>query len=201
MALDKEKPKRAKKTRTVDKWKKKQWFQIIAPKDFDEKALGETIAEKEKNLIGRTIEVNLGDLTGQRQKRHIKITFKVNQIEGTRAKTAIVGHKISHGFLNRLVRRRASKIELTQFLALEGGKRLKVKTMVLSLKKLGRKQERALANELKDRIEKAYRKKAPEQAQQEFIFGAAASKLFKQLKKIAPLKRVEVIESKLIEGK
>ncbi len=200
MAIDKKK-KRGAKARTVDKWKKKQWFQLIAPKEFDEKQLGETVAEKEKNLMNRTVRVNLGDLTGQRQRRHVSVTFKVNQVEGSRAKTFVLGHKVSHGFLNRMIRRRMSKIELTQVIDTSDGKKLKIKSVVLSLKKLGKRQETALVNELRARIEKGYKKKTATIVQQELIFGVAASKLFKQLKKIAPLKRVAIIESRLIEGK
>ena len=39
------------------------------------------------------------------------------------------------------------------------------------------------------------------QISQEIIFGATASKIFKQLTKIAPLRRVEIIKSRLLEGK
>ena len=201
MALEKEKPKQAKKTRTVDKWKKKQWFELIAPKEFDEKQLGETVAEKEKTLVNRVVKVNLGDLTGQRQRRHITVSFKVASLEGKRAKTFVVGHEMGHGFLNRLVRRRMSKLEVTQVVETEDGKKLKVKSIVLSVRKLARKQQTALRNTLRDSMQKSCKKKPLVQLQQELIFGVAASKVFKQLKKIAPLRRVEVTESRLVEGK
>ncbi len=197
MAVDKEKPKPSKKTRTVDKWKRKQWFELVAPKEFDERQLGETVAEKEKNLANRVLKVNLGDLTGQRQRRHITVAFKVAGIEGKRAKTFVLGHKMSPGFLNRLVRRRMSKVEVTQIVETADGRKLKVKSIALSLRKLARNQETDLRNALRERMGKGCRKKQLTQLQQELIFGVAASKLFKQLKKIAPLRRVEVVESRL----
>jgi len=196
-----QKQKPVKKGRTVDKWKKKQWFNIIAPSDFDRKLLGETVAEKTKNVEGRIIKVDMGQLTGQRQKRHISILFKVNKVEGNNASCMTAGHTTSHGFLNRLVRRRMSKIETIQRLDTSDGKRVKVKAITLSQRKLTRKQETAMRKIVEESIEKAAHKKTYSQLSQELIFGVLASKIFKQLTKIAPVKRVEVIESKLLEGK
>ena len=199
----KEKPgkKIRKKGRTVDKWKKKQWYNIIAPNDFDRKLLGETIAEKPKNLLGRIIRVDLGQLTGQRQKRHIRILFKVVKVEGNNASCDVIGHGISHGFMNRLVRRRMSKIELVQTVKTSDQKKFKIKTAALSVRKLNRKQETAIRKKMEEYLKKSAQKKPFSQFSQEVIFGVVSSKLFKQLTKIAPLKRVEITKSRLLEGK
>jgi len=197
----KEKKKVIKKVRTVDKWKKKQWYNIVAPAEFDKKLLGETIAEKPKNIVGRVITVDLGQLTGQRQKRHISILFKVEKVEGNNASCQTIGHKVSHGFLNRLVRRRMSKIELVQTVKTSDGKRVKVKSLALSVRKLSRNQLADIRKSMAEMVGKAVEKKPFVQASQEIIFGAIASKIFKQLTKIAPLRRVEIIKSRLLEGK
>ena len=47
-----------KRKKTVDKWKKKKWFKIIAPKQFNEVVLGETPAEKETQVINRVVEAS-----------------------------------------------------------------------------------------------------------------------------------------------
>ncbi len=190
-----------KKGRTFDKWKKKQWYNLIAPNEFDKKLLGETVAEKPKNIVGRVITIDLGQLTGQRQKRHISVLFKVEKVEGNNASCQVVGHKISQGFLNRLVRRRMSKIETVQTVECADKRRLKVKSIALTVKKLGRKQRTIIRKKMSEGIEKAGQKKSFPQFSQEIVFGVIASKLFKQLIKIAPLKRVEIIKSRVLEGK
>ena len=197
----KQRQKPRKKGRTVDKWKKKQWFNLVAPNEFDRKPLGETVAEKPKNVVGRVITVDLGQLTGQRQKRHISVLFKVEKVEGKNASCQIVGHSISHGFLNRLVRRRMSKIETVQAVECSDKKRLRIKSMALTVKKLSRKQQTAIRKKMIEAIANAAQKKSFGQFSQEIVFGVIASKLFKQLIKIAPLKRVEIIKSKVLEGK
>ena len=186
--------------RTVDKWKRKKWFKIFAPKDFDKKEIGETPAEKEKHVLGRTILVNLGILTGERQKRHITLTFKINDLKGQQAFTEIVKHEISGSYLNRMVRRKMSKIEAVQTVTTKDGKKIKVKTIALSQKKLNRKQETVIRKEIIARIDKSAKKRDFAPLFQLIVFGVLASKIFKELKTIAPLKRVEIVKSAVLEG-
>ncbi len=189
-----------KKGKAIDKWKRKQWYTLVAPAEFDRKVLGETVAEKPKNLMSRTIVSDLGQLTGQRQKRYVKVVFQVEKVEGNNANCKTAGHEVSFSFLNRLLRRRTSKVEVVQTVETEDKARMRVKTVALSVRKLTRKQERSIRKFVSEFIERAAGKKGFQQFSQELIFGALASKLFKQVSKIAPLKRVEVIKSRLMEG-
>jgi len=45
------------KTKVVDKWKEKSWFEVIAPNYIVEKSLGETPASDPEKLYGRVIEM------------------------------------------------------------------------------------------------------------------------------------------------
>ena len=190
-----------KKGRTVDKWKKKQWFNIVAPDEFSKAIIGETVGERPKNVEGRIIRVDLGQLAGQRQKRYISVLFRIERVEGNNANCITLGHEASPGFVNRLVRRRTSKIEIVQTLETADKKKVHVKTIALSARKLSRQQEADIRKSMGDMVEKAVEKKPFVEVSQEMIFGAIAAKVFKHLTKIAPIKRVEVIKSRLIEGK
>src|SRR3989338_5004185 len=101
-------PKTRKKT--ADKWKKKAWYTIVAPEEFEGKEIGETISEKAEMLLGRVILVNGRDLANQPKKQHIKIKFKVKTTSGNKAHTEAVGHIIKDDFIRRLIRRRSSKV-------------------------------------------------------------------------------------------
>ncbi len=193
------KKKRASAKRTVDKWKRKKWFKVIAPKEFDNKELAETPAEKEKTVMGRTIKANLGDLTGERQKRHITVKFKVFEVQGQMAHTQLVEHVVTPGYVIRLVRRRSSKIEAVQTVTTKDGKKMKIKTIALSQKKLDKRQETAIRKGLIDGIEKSAAEKDFSPFIQLVVFGVLASKMFKDLKKIAPLKRVEIARALVLE--
>ncbi|MDP6670610.1 MAG: 30S ribosomal protein S3ae, partial [archaeon] len=184
------KRKRASAKRTVDKWKRKKWFKVYSSKEFDQKEIAETPAEKEKTIPGRSIKANLGDLTGERQKRHITITFKITEVKGQQAYTEIVKHEASHGYINRLVRRKSSKIEAVQTVVTKDNRKVKVKTLALSQRKLDRRQEMAIRKGIVESVEISAAKNDFSPFIQLVVFGVLASKLFKDLKKVAPLKRV-----------
>src|SRR3989338_6130015 len=108
---EKAKPKAKKKT--VDKWKKKIWYTLYAPAYFDNKPLGETIAEKPEQVSNRTIVVSGRDLNPAK-KTNASLRFKVKEVQGNKAYTETMGHEVAEGFVRRLVRRRGSKIECVQ---------------------------------------------------------------------------------------
>ena len=47
-------------------WKQKKLYKITAPTSFDQQEIGGTMASNESSLIGRTIEMSLKDLTGDK---------------------------------------------------------------------------------------------------------------------------------------
>ena len=67
-------------------------------------------------------------------------------------------------------------------------------------KKATKKQCTALRLAMKDTLEKTTKKKLFGQLVQELAFGITSSKMFKLMKKIVPLKRVEIVKSSLVEG-
>ncbi|MDD5147987.1 MAG: hypothetical protein PHH08_00810 [Candidatus ainarchaeum sp.] len=185
------------KRTTLDKWKRKKWFKIVAPAEFNKTELGETIVEKPKNLLGRTIRMNLGDLSGQKTKRHITVTFKVNNVEGQQAATEVVGHEINPSFMIRMTRRRTSKMEVVQTIETSDKKKIRIKTIALSVKKLAAKQETAIRNLIRQEMENHCTKKNYDQLMQELVFGSLAAKLFKTVKAIAPVRRLEIVKSQI----
>jgi small subunit ribosomal protein S3Ae len=195
-----EKKKRViKKTPTVDKWKKKKWYTIFASPEFDKKEIGKTPAEKPGLVSGRIVKASLGLLTNQRQKRHITVTFMVNDVQGDNAYTIISGHFITPSYINRMVRRRNSKMETVQTASTADKKKLKIKAVTISSKKLDAEQETTIRKMMVKEIAQTIKKKDFNQAIQETIFGVVAAKVFKQAKKIAQLKRVEIVKSQIVE--
>ena len=68
------------KKKTADKWKKKSWYTVVAPEEFERREIGETVAEKPEMIIGRIINISGRDLANQPKKQHISILFKVNDV-------------------------------------------------------------------------------------------------------------------------
>ncbi|MEK6973579.1 MAG: 30S ribosomal protein S3ae [archaeon] len=190
----------AKMQAVVDKWKRKIWFTILAPKAFDLREIGETPAVKDVNLINRVILVNLGQITGQKNFKHISMRFKVNSIKGTNAYTDIDGHVINPGYIHRLVSRRKSKIFGTLNVETADKKKLRVSALTLT----GIKVEKGKESEVRKLMLEAVKEKAKhsdyDKFVQEMIFGNLASDIFKKVKDIAPIKRIEITKSKILNA-
>ncbi len=112
---------------------KKQWYEIVAPKVFGEKVIGETLCNDPKNLVGRKIEVSLLDLARDFSKFYIKLQFQVERIDGSRAYTKFVGHDCLRERIYRMVQRRARRVDIIQDARTKDGFLLRVKTVFILL--------------------------------------------------------------------
>ena len=88
-------PKTAGVRKSKDKWKAKEWYQVHAPRMFNETVIGETPSADPDYLIGRQAEVTVQDLTGDFSKMHIKLKFKIVETDGHEAKTELIGHDLT----------------------------------------------------------------------------------------------------------
>ena len=162
---EKVKPKRTDTRRTTDKWKKKKWFTIYAPKLFDQKEIGETVAEKPETLINRVINLSARELTGNPKKQHVTLYFKIFDVQGLKAYTKLVGHEVNTNFLKRSIRRRSSKMETNQVVNLKEGQKARVKTIAISFNKFARIKETAVRKIMIEKIAYASKKRNSENSQ------------------------------------
>ena len=86
-----------------DKWKAKIWYNILAPPSFENVTIADTLADKPANLINRVTEVSLQDLTNDFRKSHIKLFFKIYEVEETNAHTKFIGHSLTSDYLRRMM--------------------------------------------------------------------------------------------------
>jgi len=94
-----------------DRWKAKNWYNVLAPESFDRVTVAETLADNSTKLIKRVTEVSLQDITNDFRKSHIKLFFEIYDIEGTNAHTQYIGHTLTSDYLRRMIRRKRSKID------------------------------------------------------------------------------------------
>ena len=185
--------------RTTDKWKKKTWFMVYAPKEFENTEIAETVGEKPENLMGRVFIVSVRDLANQMKKGHIYMRFKVNDIKGNKAYTESVGHYIRESYLKRMTRRRSSKAEIVQDEQINGGK-VRVKTVVLCARKVSGDKRADLNRIVSGMIAGACKGQEYAKLIDEFVFGTIPSKIFNEAKKVAPIKRIEIIKSQFFKS-
>ena len=116
----------------VVKLKKKQWYSILAPKQFDNIVIGETLVYEPSAMLGKTLSHSLMNLTNDTKRQNINIHFKVVEIDNDKAKTSIIGYEIIPSSVKRFVRRNSEKMDMSFTCETADNIFLRVKPLVIT---------------------------------------------------------------------
>ncbi len=185
--------------RTVkDKWRSKRWFKIRAPGLFQHVELGETAANEPEQLVGRTLETTLPELSGSGDtgKAHVKLRFRIERIGGDGAAEArFIGHDLTTDYVRRLARRKRSKIDSSLTVTTKDGVEIVLKPVAVGEQRL----QTRLRAELRAQIVKVLTEEAKLRTSAEFVTEMIQGELSKVLahgvKSLYPLKKIEIRRS------
>jgi len=181
-----------KKRKTAESWKKKEWYSIHAPKMFEEKEVGSTPAEEPNKLLNRVIAVPLRDITGDLSQQFAKLQLRIVDVKGKTANTELDGFELVRDYLRRNIRRRRSLIRTVLVLESKDGAKLNTTAYTFAGLKIDTSKKDDVRRAMNETLA-ALAKESPTDALiQKLIFGGAATTVFKNVKKIAPIRRVEV---------
>jgi len=191
-----------KRERRVGKetWRAKEWYDVIAPPMFGGAKIGETPTLDARQLSGRVLETTLGDLIDDFSKSHIKLYFQVRGVEGNRAVTKFIGHDMARDYVRSQVRRRATKVDNISTVATQDGYKLRISSMVTSLRRIQSSQIEAVRSGMREVVERRAAERTFDQFVQEVVLGKLAADIYKVIKKICLVKRVEVRKTKVLAG-
>jgi len=180
-------------------WKQKSIYRIIAPESFDQQEIGATIASNEKNLLGRSVEVSLRDLTGDRTKQYLKLVFEIYEVdnENKKAKTKFKRFYVSSQYIRSKIREGMSKIESIAKLNLSKIP-VRVKVIVATQQKIQTSKCVDINKKVIQSLKEYEKNLNIDEFLQLALFGKLGTEIYHKIKKIAPIKRVEVEEIKVI---
>lgn len=190
-----------KKTKVVDKWKMKSWYTLVAPEIFESRELGQVVSSDEPNLKNRVIRIGLGDMLGSFSQgtAYTVLYFRVSGVTGKTAHTKFIGHELVPGYIRTLARRRRSLMSQVDDVVTRDGVNVRIKSLCIS----GVKVSEGVRTDVRREISAAVRALAKQTdfnlLAQEMVFGKLSSKVFAAVKRIGPLKRVEIRKSEVLE--
>ena len=188
--------------RTVkDKWRAKHSLKVRAPGLFQHVELGETVATEPEQVIGRTLETTLPELSGAAVsgKAHVKLRFRIERLGGDGvAEARFIGHDLTSDYVRRLARRKRSKIDTSFEVTTKDGVRIVVKPVAVGEQRL----QTRLRAELRHKIvsiltEEAAKRSSPEFVR-EMLQGELSKVLAHGLKTLYPLKKIEIRRSEVL---
>jgi len=182
--------------KSVSQWKQKTAYTILAPENFENHVIGQTIVNDPKNLIGRTIEVSLADLTKDKSKQHSKLIFEINDVRGDRAYTKFKKLDTSMGYIRSKIHKGVSKIDYISDLNISGTK-VRLKTMILTNHQITKSQGKDIIVVLK-KVLNEHRSTKFDQFIQLILFGKLGTEIYHKIKSICPISRVELWQMRIL---
>lgn len=186
--------------RRVEGWKAKSWYKVFAPEYFEKVAIGDAVSADPANLVGRVMQTTLGEMTNDYSKQHIKMRFKVRNVGGSDAYTEFIGHEVTRDYLRALVKRRTSRIDAIVPVTTRDGKKIRLTVTCLTLSRANFSQVHSIRGAITEFLTKNATHMDFDTFMKDVVLGEAAREIFKSLKLIYPVRRVEIIKSKTEEA-
>ncbi len=187
-----------KAAKKVDAFRAKNWYQILAPAEFNRANIGETLADDPSKMIGRIIEATLGDITGDWTKQNTKMIFRIEEVGGNSAYTSFMGHELTKDYMRSLVKRRTSKIDANIVVTTKDGFKVRVKPVVLTVKRARTSQIESIRKIMVEVVARRGKDTGFNEFIADVVTGKVASEIYKSTKNIYPLRRVEVGKTQLL---
>ncbi|NLZ29367.1 MAG: 30S ribosomal protein S3ae [Methanomicrobiales archaeon] len=183
--------------RRVEGWKAKKWYRVYVPEAFGRVEIGDTVSADPENMVGRVMTATLGEVMQDYSKSHIKMKFKINNVAGDAAYTEFIGHEVTRDYLRSMVKRRASRIDTIHPVISKDGKLLRVTVVCLTLSRAEQSQVHAVRQAIAQILSARAAESDLETLVKDIISGDMARDIFKIVKTIYPIRRVEITKSKL----
>lgn len=174
------------------KMKGKEWYSLIAPKLFNEKIIGETPAGDTKTLIGRTIEVYLINLIDDLSKYYIKFYFKVVDIKEKNVYTEFAGYECLRDYISRMIRYGIKRVDTIQDLTTEDKKKIRIKAIIITRKKIKNNVVMTLKKFVKDKIKKEVESSKMDELIEKIINDTIKESIMNEGDKIYPIRAFEI---------
>ena len=175
----------------------KQWYDVLAPEQFDRAELGGTPADEAEKVLGRTLETTLGDIRNDASENNTKLTFRITEVATDTAYTEVVEHELTRDYLRSLVRRGSSKVEAYVTVLTADDYRVQIQPVAFTTKSADESQEKAIRRQMIDMVEAAGSERTFDELVDSVVEGRLSSAIYNETKTIYPLRRVEIQKSTL----
>jgi len=185
----------------VEGWKAKSWYKVFAPEVLGKTYIGDTIANDPENVVGRVMQTTLGEIINDYARQNVKMKFRIANVAGDSAYTEFVGHEVARDYLRSMIKRRTSRIDSHVPITTKDGKRVDLTVTCFTLTRANLSQ----AHEIRSIISSMVSKMGSEADMNGIINGIVngdfSREVFKAVKPVFPVRRVEIIKSKLTTAK
>jgi len=183
--------------RRVEGWKAKSWYKVYTPDVLGKTYMGDTIANDAESVVGRIMQTTLGEIINDYSRQNVKMKFRIATVTGDAAYTEFVGHELTRDYLRSLVKRRTSRIDSHVPVQTKDGKTAELTVTCYTLTRANLSQTHAIRGLMTARVLEIAKEGDFNALLNAIVSGEISKELFKSVKPLFPVRRVEIIKSKV----
>lgn len=177
----------------------KQWFAVEAPSYLDNTELGDVRARRPSDLPGRTITLNLSNVTDDKRKQNTEITFRIIATDDGKGLTETKRVGMTEKAISRVVRRGRTRVDASYALQARDNKTVRVKPFIITSSRVPNSVGTALRHRAKNLLEDFLAENDAATYFEKVVDNTLQRQLKNDLSEITPIRYFDVRESVLEE--
>jgi len=185
-----------------DTWRLKKWYDVLAPDVFGRISIASVPALDPEQLLKRTVEITLYDITGDLTHVNTKLKFQIYKVDGNTALTYVKGVEMMRDYLRSLTRRKSSKIALIHKVTTKDGVVVRVTAVTWTQFRCRTSQKHAVRSIMREVLES----RVPQITFDEFVKaavfsdqeGSLAQEMTARVRKLCSIRKVEIAKVKTL---
>jgi len=159
---------------------------------FNSVVLAETPAIDSSAIIGRTIRVNVSQLTGQASKYYMNLEFMIDAVDGKKASTVFAGYNSTRDYLFHVVRKRTEKVRHVRDVETKDGWRLQVVALLILNRKTDTNVKSKIRKIIDEQLDAAAKRNGIDGFVKDIVAGAVQKEMKRLGNKVYPVRFSEI---------
>jgi small subunit ribosomal protein S3Ae len=181
-------------------WKRKKWHAILAPENYGSILIGETMALDPKDMVGRTIEINLMHLTRNMKKQNVNATFKIIDVQNGQGLTKSYAYVMQPASIKRLVRAGRDRVDESFIIKSKDGVYGRMKPLFITFAHQSASERTKIRRASVSFVRKYAAEKLLEELFKEIVDGKLQKELNNKIRDFTRLKTCEVRTFEVIDN-
>lgn len=181
------------------KVRKKKWFPVIAPGLFREQVIGEIHLYESSAMKGRSMNVNMMNLTGNPRNQQINVLLRITDVKEGKGLTEVLGYEMMPSGVRRIVRRGRTKVGDSVVVATSDNKKVRIKPLLVTNTNANKSAAKSIRLGVRNALASFVSKLTYDQLVEEIMTFKLQKYLGNNAAKIAPIRSSEIRAFKLVE--
>jgi Ribosomal protein S3AE len=176
-------------------------YNVYANSVFKNKIIAQILGREPEKILKRTVETTLADILEDFSNlyyQYIKIKFQIVKVNGQEAYSKFKGHEMTRDYIRSLIRVGTSRVDVFYDVITNDNIHCRIQTLIITAKRVSHSKQTEIRKKVISTYDEKLKNISLDDLVQYMLFGKMASDALEAAKKIYPLKKVEIIKSKIL---